>query len=104
MLERRRNARYGSLSEGSAHDVELGVNHAEGERHEDGDGLGPQESGVMTLEQEVDNWDENAVDNWESDDGGDHHATQGSTAEHDDQKPLPPLSGQGEDGQKKRSD
>jgi hypothetical protein len=115
MLERRRMARYGSLSENSPHDVdvELGVAHTgEGEGEGGGAGLGPQESGVMNLEQEVDNWDENAVDNWDSDDAGDDtaaaaaHGRSGSaTAEHDDQKPLPSLPAHGEDaGQKKRSD
>lgn len=105
MLERRRKARYGSLSENSAHDVELG------EGGHEGGGLGPQESGTMTLEQEVDNWDENAVDNWDSDDGTGNaaaaaHGHSGSApAEHDDQKPLPAPPAYGEEaGQKKRSD
>lgn len=69
MLERRRHARYGSVSaDGGADDVELGVT---GRHHddEDDDDLGPQETGVTSLEQEVDNWDENAVDNWDTEDG-----------------------------------
>lgn len=107
-------ARYGSLSENSPHDVdvELGVTHTgEGEGEGGGAGLGPQESGVMNLEQEVDNWDENAVDNWDSDDAGDDtaaaaaHGRSGSeTAEHGDQKPLPSLPAGEDAGQKKRSD
>ncbi|RAL01628.1 VanZ family protein [Aspergillus ibericus CBS 121593] len=63
MLDRRRKARFGSIGgDGTDNDVELGHLHDEEE------GLGPQETGVMSLEQEVDNWDENAVDNWEEDD------------------------------------
>lgn len=112
MLERRRKARYGSLSEGGApEDVELGVNHAgEGSREGGAGGeLGPQESGVMNLEQEVDNWDENAVDNWDSDDGTDNaphaHAQvpPDPPAEHDDHMHPPPPYVE-DPGQKKRSD
>lgn len=72
MLERRRSSRYGAVpgDGGNVDDVELGV--AGIGHHDDrgGDeGLGPQETGVMSLEQEVDNWDENAVDNWDTEDG-----------------------------------
>jgi hypothetical protein len=82
MLERRRKARFGSLSEGGD-DVELGL--APG--HREDDGLGAQESGVMDLEQEVDNWDENAVDNWDTEDGDDPSILTGTTAmEREDQK------------------
>ncbi|KAL5357877.1 hypothetical protein BJX96DRAFT_29304 [Aspergillus floccosus] len=74
MLERRRKARFGALGDGAADDddgdVELGLRR--GDSHDGAaEGLGPQESGVMTLEQEVDNWDENAVDNWDTEDGVD---------------------------------
>ncbi|EYE94616.1 VanZ family protein [Aspergillus ruber CBS 135680] len=67
MLERRRKARYGALAdeEGDGEDVELGVT---GHGRDEESGLGPQENGVMSLEQEVDNWDENAVDNWDEED------------------------------------
>jgi hypothetical protein len=63
MLERRRKARFGTLVDGGAggDDVELGLNPSSASA----EGLGPQESGTTTLEQEVDNWDENAVDNWD---------------------------------------
>lgn len=82
MLERRRKARFGTLVDGApTDDVELGVNPASSSVSGDGGGyLGPQESGTTTtanvgsLEQEVDNWDENAVDNWDDEDdivGGD---------------------------------
>lgn len=60
-------------------DVELGVGVG-GHSTRDEEGLGPQESGVMNLEQEVDNWDENAVDNWDDDDGP-------GPSEHDDSPP-----------------
>lgn len=71
MLERRRHARYGSVSAdgGNPDDVELGVTGRHHDDDEDDDGLGPQETGVTSLEQEVDNWDENAVDNWDTEDG-----------------------------------
>jgi VanZ family protein len=69
MLERRRKARFGALADDEdPDDIELGLGTADGEA--DGTNhLGPQETGVTTLEQEVDNWDENAVDNWDTDDG-----------------------------------
>ncbi|KAI9929070.1 hypothetical protein ASPWEDRAFT_106129 [Aspergillus wentii DTO 134E9] len=71
MLERRRKARFGALGD-DPEDVELGDRSGltREDEHEDG-GLGPQESGVMSLEQEVDNWDENAVDNWDTEDVAD---------------------------------
>lgn len=68
MLERRRSARYGAVpdNEGNVDDVELGVTGDHHDDRDDSEGLGPQETGVMSLEQEVDNWDENAVDNWDT--------------------------------------
>lgn len=72
MLERRRQVRFGSLSDdiGEPHDddIELGLSGSESHHlHED---TGPQETGVITnLEREVENWDENAVDNWDTEDG-----------------------------------
>ncbi|KAF7114094.1 hypothetical protein CNMCM5793_007074 [Aspergillus hiratsukae] len=74
MLERRRKARFGALGDEHGDDVELGV--AGGSES----GLGPQESGVLTLEQEVDNWDENAVDNWDTEEAGDEYATAAAAA------------------------
>jgi len=60
MLERkRRNKVYSPLGDDDEGDLELG------------EGLGPQENGIVqepTLEQQVDNWDENAED-WDEDDG-----------------------------------
>lgn len=62
MMDRRRKARFGSVGgDGAGEDVELGTRD---------DGLGPQESGVTSLEQEVDNWDENAVDDWDGEEEG----------------------------------
>lgn len=97
MLERRRRARYGALAdgEGAGEDVELGVVGGQGNDEESG--LGPQETGVMSLEQEVDNWDENAVDNWDDEDGLDEHGHGTS-----DQKATAAPVGNGEG--KKRSD
>ncbi|EEP82621.1 conserved hypothetical protein [Uncinocarpus reesii 1704] len=69
MLERKRKSRFGGLLNDGAgeEDIELGTG---GPDHVEE--LGPQETGVTstrTLEQEVDNWDENAVDNWDEEDG-----------------------------------
>lgn len=73
MLERRRQARFGALSDdigGEPHedDIELGLSGSQNTRlHGD---TSPQETGVITnLEREIDNWDENAVDNWDTEDG-----------------------------------
>ncbi|OAX82386.1 hypothetical protein ACJ72_03259 [Emergomyces africanus] len=85
MLERRRKARFGSVLDGAGDDVELGGVHPDNGEHE---GLGPQETGVTTtarsLEQEVDNWDENAVDNWEE--GDDDLQTTKTSANCDEQQ------------------
>lgn len=62
MMERRRQSRYGMMEEGTE-DVELGV---VGNSRRDSETMDPQESGVMSLEQEVDNWDENAVETWDT--------------------------------------
>lgn len=84
MLDRRRQRKnYDAVPGEDDQDVELGVGSQ-------GSELGGQETGVVTLgggdgsssgappavtsrtlEQEVDNWDENAVDNWDEDDNGD---------------------------------
>lgn len=106
MLERRRNARYGSGGAGpyadgeNPEDVELGL-AGHGHDGEEGDerGLGPQETGVMSLEQEVDNWDENAVDTWDTEDGVDEAGPQ------EGQKPGTTHEGAVPTGEgKKRSD
>lgn len=78
MLERKRSRRaYNAVPGEDVEDVELGESHAM--LGEDG-----QEEGIMsaapveseraagkTLEEEVDTWDENAVDNWDEEDDGD---------------------------------
>lgn len=93
MLERRRKSRF-SMTDGGEEDVELGVGVG-GSREEDG--LGPQESGVMNLEQEVDNWDENAVDNWDTEDGPEPAEPQAAPPSYHESQPA------GE-GSTKRSD
>ncbi|KAJ6143339.1 hypothetical protein N7471_002792 [Penicillium samsonianum] len=65
MMERRRQSRYGMMEDGTE-DVELGG--VTGNSRRDSEVMGPQESGVMDLEQEVDNWDENAVETWDTED------------------------------------
>ena len=77
MLERKRTRKqYTAVpgEEGAEEDLELGEGvgsgHEEGVAEADGEaGTGGERS--MTLEQEVDNWDENAVDAWDEDDMGD---------------------------------
>ncbi|KLJ11299.1 hypothetical protein EMPG_13431 [Blastomyces silverae] len=105
MLERRRKARFGTALDEAGDDVELGGLGAENGDHS---GLGPQETGVTraprTLEQEVDNWDENAVDNWEE--GDDDLRTTRTSAEGDGQRTPPSSSGNDdiEDARKIRPD
>ncbi|KAI0381417.1 hypothetical protein F5Y04DRAFT_81733 [Hypomontagnella monticulosa] len=81
MLERKRQRRqYNTVPGEDAEDLELG------------ESVGSQEEGVMsaagnerstTLEDEVDNWDENAVDAWDEDEGEEDIGTSnGKTTEH----------------------
>lgn len=103
MLERRRKARYGAFGDGTGEDVELGTRpSANGEETE----LGPQETGVTTLEQEVDNWDENAVDDWDTEDGPREDEGLASKSAPGEGQPGPTIStAGGESGAgKKRSD
>ncbi|KAF3491567.1 uncharacterized protein GIQ15_01084 [Arthroderma uncinatum] len=87
MLERRRKARFGALMENGEEDVELGL----------ANGTGEQESGItnaQSLEDEVDNWDENAEDNWEvSEDTGDAGPASGASNGDIGQKPSPDQIG-----------
>ncbi|KAE8353577.1 putative VanZ domain protein [Aspergillus coremiiformis] len=99
MLDRRRKARFGALGDAAADDVELGVGPGHSEPDHQDEGLGPQETGVMNLEREVDNWDENAADNWDSDDVADDPA--GLNGEGSKTSPL--IPGDRAEG-KKRSD
>ncbi|EEH44434.1 uncharacterized protein PADG_00723 [Paracoccidioides brasiliensis Pb18] len=96
MLERRRKARFGAVLEGVGDDVELGGVRSPSTSGDHG-GLGPQETGVTpvrTLEQEVDNWDENAVDNWEE--GDDDRQTVTASGDGDGQRTPPSSSGNGD--------
>lgn len=82
MLERKRSRKqYNTLrGEDAGEDVELGET-VFGEHHEEGVIVSGPESErrpsadggqkPMTLEEEVDNWDEHAVDTWDEDDLGD---------------------------------
>ncbi|KAE8152715.1 putative VanZ domain protein [Aspergillus avenaceus] len=103
MLERRRKARFGALGDGATDDVELGP----GPRHTDeadDDGLGPQETGVTNLEREVDSWDENAVDNWDSDDDANESgALTGASHDASRSSSTPAAHADWDEG-KKRSD
>ncbi|EAS32775.3 VanZ domain-containing protein [Coccidioides immitis RS] len=96
MLERRRKSRFGNLmNDGDGgDDIELGVNSTHDTE------LGTQETGVTTtrtLEQEVDNWDENAVDNWDEEDGDQGESNPVGSGDR-------PKTAQGKDDVKLRSD
>lgn len=103
MLERRRKARFGALMDNTGgEDVELGITSG------DADGsLGPQENGVTnarSLEEEVDNWDENAVDNWDEEGDEDVQQTDGGV-EHEAPKAQADNTSKNEtEDRKKRSD
>lgn len=95
MLERKRLAKHYQTVPGDddgEHDLELG------------EGVGPQESGTVssasrTLEQEVDNWDENVADNWEDDE-----PTTGTEDGDGPKTPSASSAGDGEPASKKRAD
>ena len=68
MLERRRSRRqYGAVPGEEDDDLELG------EGHESGVVNGDDEPPI-TLEEEVENWDENAMDDWDDEGGADTNA------------------------------
>ncbi|KAI0178036.1 hypothetical protein BJ166DRAFT_586123 [Pestalotiopsis sp. NC0098] len=71
MLERRRRGRrYDAVPGEDEDDLELGQGStALGEEQEEGIMNSTANERAPTLEEEVDNWDENAVDNWDEDDG-----------------------------------
>ncbi|KAJ5924677.1 hypothetical protein N7466_008864 [Penicillium verhagenii] len=103
MLERRRKSRFG-MTEGGE-DVELGVALGDRSVHDDDDdGLGPQESGVMSLEREVDTWDENAVDNWDTEDGPGPSEPNSPPTYHEDRKASATSGGPVLEHAGKRSD
>ncbi|KAI0121880.1 hypothetical protein F4814DRAFT_445832 [Daldinia grandis] len=87
MLERKRSRRqYNAVPGEEPTDLELSED------------IEAQEEGVMsaagnerasTLEEEVDNWDENAVDAWdEGEDEGDIGVSNGKTTEHNEGEPI----------------
>ncbi|TAQ87606.1 hypothetical protein B7494_g4059 [Chlorociboria aeruginascens] len=96
MLERKRKARQYQVVPGDdeERDVELG------------EGIGPQEEGTLsvppaapTLDEEVDNWDENIEDTWDDEE----HATGTDSAEGEGLKtPSASSAGAGEDGESKK--
>lgn len=66
--ERRRRAKYSALS-GSGDDVELGTGVGtlrDGEQQEEG--IVSIVPAHVSVEEELDNWDENAADDWDEDD------------------------------------
>ncbi|KAK2015444.1 VanZ like family protein [Colletotrichum eremochloae] len=71
MLERKRRTKmYQAVPGEDDADVELGEGHETGVVESSGarDGAVGVEGGGRSLEQEVDNWDENQVDDWDEDD------------------------------------
>ena len=94
MLERKRLAKQYQVVPGGLDDEDLEL----------GEGVGAQESGTVaaaptrTLDEEVDNWDENVEDNWDDDE----HVTTDSAGETAN---TPSASSVGDDGDvKKRAD
>lgn len=96
MLERKRLAKNYQVVPGDDADLELG------------EGIGAQESGITrveprpeTLDEEIENWDENAEDGWDEEE----HATGTDSMEGEGPKtPSASSAGEGELDSKKRSD
>ncbi|TDZ34960.1 Uncharacterized protein C8034_v011537 [Colletotrichum sidae] len=84
MLERKRRSKsYAPVPGEDVEDVELGEGHETGIVEASGAVDGASEP--RTLEQEVDNWDENQVDDWDEDDAdGDIGGVKGKEAETGD--------------------
>jgi hypothetical protein len=93
MLERKRLAKNYQAVSGDGEDLELG------------EGVGAQETGVtsgeraQTVEEEVDNWDENAVDAWDEEE----HAT-GTDEGGGPKTPSASSAGDVDGERKKRAD
>lgn len=91
MLERRRTRKqYNAVPGEDDADLELGNSSLDGQ-HEEGvvlneSGTGGTSNSSLTLEQEVDNWDENAVDAWGEDDLGDVGASSAPQAKEAESK------------------
>jgi hypothetical protein len=96
MLERKRLAKHYQVVPGEEDDLELG------------EGVGVQESGMgssvptaATLDEEVDNWDENVEDTWDEEE----HATGTDSVEGEGLKtPSASSAGDAEAEPKKRAD
>ncbi|ETS75454.1 hypothetical protein PFICI_12398 [Pestalotiopsis fici W106-1] len=69
MLERRRGRRYDAVPGEDEDDLELGQGVSSEAGQEEGIMSSTVNERAPTLEEEVDNWDENAVDAWDDDDG-----------------------------------
>ena len=81
---KRQKKGYGAVpgEEGADDDVELGETAAPQASGVAPAGDAPDAQKATTLEEEVDNWDENAIDAWDEDDMGDVGAsTAGKAAE-----------------------
>ncbi|KKA30985.1 hypothetical protein TD95_002941 [Thielaviopsis punctulata] len=65
MLDRRRQRRYNAVPGEEPDDLELGEGHETGIVHDNESGEASVPAPALTLEEEVDNWDENAEDNWD---------------------------------------
>ncbi|KAF6804542.1 hypothetical protein CSOJ01_10141 [Colletotrichum sojae] len=89
MLERKRRSKsYAPVPGEDDEDVELGEGHetgvVEASGARDGGDTTTAAAGGRTLEQEVDNWDENQVDDWDEDDAdGDIGGVKGKTVDSD---------------------
>ncbi|KAH6615631.1 hypothetical protein B0J18DRAFT_285595 [Chaetomium sp. MPI-SDFR-AT-0129] len=113
MLERKRLRKYTAVPSGAAgeeEDLELGEGPGLGgarrdsDGHEEGvigDSAAPRPTTGTTLEEEVDNWDENAVDAWDEDDEGDVGTSAPTAGNGKDTAAEPAV---GRDNTKKRSD
>ncbi|KAI5863979.1 hypothetical protein GGS23DRAFT_604903 [Durotheca rogersii] len=87
MLERKRQRRYNAVPGDDEDDLELG----EGVEHqEEGVVSAAGDERAATLEDEVDNWDENAVDAWDDGEGDSSiGSTNGKAPEHNGTTDLP---------------
>ena len=98
MLERKRQRRYSAVPGDEPGDLELG--EGAGRQEEGILGTGAEQGRATTLEEEVDNWEENAVDNWDEDD-----EPQGDIGTSDKIMPGEQNGGEGANGiGKKRAD
>ncbi|KAF9873533.1 VanZ like family protein [Colletotrichum karsti] len=85
MLERKRRTKtYAPVPGEDEEDVELGEGHETGVIESSGARDGGDTAAGRTLEQEVDNWDENQVDEWDEDDDGDIGGVKGKDVDSGD--------------------